>query len=71
MNVRVMRRAGVGETVMMTPSAIQPASEAFDALYRSCVGHLFADARTLVRDDAAARVHHPPGVSCWRSPPAP
>jgi RNA polymerase sigma-70 factor (ECF subfamily) len=33
---------------------MEPPSAAFDALYRACAGDLFAYARTLVRDDAAA-----------------
>ncbi|MBJ7331692.1 MAG: sigma-70 family RNA polymerase sigma factor [Solirubrobacteraceae bacterium] len=33
---------------------MEPPSAAFDALYRSCVGDLFAYVRTLLRDDSAA-----------------
>lgn len=33
---------------------MEPPSAGFDALYRACVGDLFAYVRTLLRDDAAA-----------------
>lgn len=33
---------------------MEPPSAGFDALYRACVGDLFAYMRTLLRDDAAA-----------------
>jgi RNA polymerase sigma-70 factor (ECF subfamily) len=44
----------MGETVMMMPPTMEPASEAFDALYRACVGDLFAYVRTMLRDETAA-----------------
>ncbi|MBJ7518372.1 MAG: RNA polymerase sigma factor [Solirubrobacteraceae bacterium] len=38
----------------MDPPTMQPPSAGFDALYRSCVGDLFAYVRTMLRDDSVA-----------------